>query len=298
MERRERRLRQWDEGVAAARDGLALAVSGGVVLCGVAGGGLAAALALASGGILEEAPAALRTVTALALALIAGAVLVVAAAALRRRTESAAERFARAAWPVPADLDRDDLDETADLPHDVRLPEDAVTPADLAGILAPSRAARAEARGRASLRDLRRRSALFSALSLAGLVVALVGVLLLVAVIALQGTEGAVVTAAVVVAVGAAAGIGSSQANALPIAVLRASDAALARSRRLLVERWPGDLEEGPLSVRGGVAAIDRRGLTGTARRAAPSSAGAGRVAPIVMLAVALLLVAGLPLLS
>ena len=79
---------------------------------------------------------------------------------------------------------------------------------------------------------------------------------------------------------------------------LVASDAALARSRGLLVERWPGDLEEGPLSVRGGVAAIDRRRLTGLARRPAPSSAGAGRVAPIVMLAVALLLVAGLPLLS
>ncbi|MDY0913192.1 hypothetical protein [Rathayibacter festucae] len=298
MERRARRLRQWDEGVAAARDGLSYEVSAGVVLCGVAGGGLAAALALASGGILESAPVALRTVTAFALALIAGTMLVATASALRRRTEDAAARFARAAWPVPADLGRDDLDETADLPFDVRLPEDAVSPADLLGILAPSRSARAEARGRAATRDLAASSALFSVLSLAGVVVALIGVLLLVAAIALQGSEGAVVTAVVVVAAGAAAGIGSSQANALPLAVLRASDAALARSRRLLVELWPGDLEEGPLSVRGGVAAIDRRGLTGTARRAAPSSSGAGRAAPIVMLAFALLLVALLPLLS
>ncbi|MCJ1700969.1 hypothetical protein MT356_14705 [Rathayibacter festucae] len=298
MERRARRLRQWDEGVAAVRDGLSYEVSAGIVLCGVAGGGLAAALALASGGILESAPVALRTVTALALVLIAGTVLVATATALQRRTEAAGERFARAAWPVPADLGRVDLEETADLPSDVRLPEDAISPADLVGILAPSRAARAEARRRAATRDLRARSLLFSALSLVGIVLALAGVLLMIAVIALQGSEGAVVTAAVVVAAGAAAGIGSSQANGLPLAVLRASDAALARSRGLLVERWPGDLEEGPLSVRGGVAAIDRRRLTGLARRSAPSSAGAGRVAPIVMLAVALLLVAGLPLLS
>ncbi|QHC58183.1 hypothetical protein [Rathayibacter sp. VKM Ac-2760] len=298
MERRARRLRQWDEGVAAARDGLSYEVSAGIVLCGLAGGGLAAALALASGGILEAAPVALRTVTAFALVLIAGTALIATAAAMRRRSDAAAARFLRAAWPVPADLDRSDLGETADLPFDVRLPEDAETPADLAGLLTPSRAARAEARGRAGAQELRTRSAVFSALTLGVIVVALLGVLLLVSAVVLDAAEGVLMTAAVVVAVGAGAGIGSTQASGLPFAVLRVGDEQLARCRRLLVELWPGDLEEGPLSVRGGVAAIDRRRLTGTVRRAAPSSVGAGRVAPIVMLAFALLLVVVLPLLS
>ena len=298
MERRARRLRQWDEGVAAARDGLAYEVSAGVVVCGVAGGGLAAALALASGGILEAAPVALRTVTALALALIAGTALVATASAMRRRTEAAAARYTRAAWPVPADLDRDELAETADLPFDVRLAEDARSPADLAGILAPSRSAWAEARRRAAAQGLRTRSALFSVLSLVVVVIAVVGVLLLLSAVALDGSEGLLVSAAVVVAVGAGAGIGSSQANGLLLAVVRSSDAQLARSRRLLVELWPGDLEEGPLSVRGGVAAIDRRRLRGASRRAAPPGTAAGRVAPIVMLACALLLATLLPLLS
>ncbi|NQX15900.1 hypothetical protein [Rathayibacter sp. VKM Ac-2857] len=298
MERRARRLRQWDEGVAAARDGLSYEVSAGIVLCGVAGGGLAAALALASGGILESAPVALRTVTALALALIAGTVLVATASAMRRRTEAAAARYTRAAWPVPADLDRDDLAETADLPFDVRLAEDALSPADLAGILAPSRSAWSEARGRAAAQGLRARSALFSVLSLVVVVIAVVGLLLLLSAVAFDGSEGLLVSAAVVIAVGAGAGIGSSQGNGLLLAVVRSSDAQLARSRRLLVELWPGDLEEGPLSVRGGVAAIDRRRLRGASRRAVPPGAAAARVAPIVMLACALLLATVLPLLS
>ncbi|MBO0983870.1 hypothetical protein [Rathayibacter sp. SD072] len=298
MERRARRLRQWDETAAALRDGLSFGVSAGVVLCALAGAGLAAALALLTGGILESSPPLLRTLAALALALIAVTTLVVTAVGLRRHSARAALRFTRAAWPVPGDFDRRDLEETADLPHDVRLPEDARSPADLARILAPSAAERADARARAASRGLGIRSGLFGVLSLLGLVLALGGVLIALSAFALSGAEVLLVPAAVVIAAGAAAGIGSSQANALPLAVARASDAALGRSRRMLVELWPGDLEEGPLSVRGGVPAIDRRALPGSARRAAPSNPGAGRAAPIVMLAFALLLATVPPLLG
>jgi hypothetical protein len=298
MERRARRLRQWDETAAAIRDGLSYGVSAGVVLCGLAGAGLAAALALLSGGILESSPPLLRTLAALPLALIAATTLVVTASQLRRHSDRAARRFTAAAWPVPADFDRSDLDRTADLPFDVRLPEDALTPADLARILSPSAAERAEARTRSAAAGLGSRSVLVALLSIAGVVTAGAGLLLLFATLLVTGEERLVVAAAVLAAAGAGAGIGSSQANAVPIALARVGDAQLARSRRLLVELWPGDLEEGPLSVRGGVAAIDRRALPGASRRAAPASPAAGRAAPIVMLAAVLLPVLVLPLLS
>ncbi|OOB90785.1 hypothetical protein [Rathayibacter sp. VKM Ac-2630] len=229
MERRARRLRQWDETAAAIRDGLSFWVSAGVVLCGLAGAGMAAALALLSGGILEASPPLLRTLAALPLALIAGTVLVVTAAALRGRSERTARLLTRAAWPVPADLDRGDVDETADLPYDVRLVEDALSPADLARILAPSVAERAAARKRAAAHGVRSRSVLFSLLSLAGLVVAGAGVLMLLSALLLDGEKELVVAAAVVAAAGAAAGVGSSQASALPIASGRTSTCA-----------WPG----------------------------------------------------------
>ncbi|MCM6762090.1 hypothetical protein NB037_06615 [Rathayibacter sp. ZW T2_19] len=298
MERRARRLRQWDETTAAARDGMSWGVSAGVVLSGLTGAGLAAALALLSGGILESSPPLLRILAGFPLALIAATTLVATAVALRHRSERAAQRFTRAAWPVPSDFDRSDLDQTADLPYDVRLPEDALTPADLARILAPSAAERADARSRSASAGLWRRSVVFSLLSLAGVLAAGAGALLLISAVVLGVEDGRVLAAGVLAAAGAAVGIGSSQASALPIAMRTDADAHLARSRRLLTELWPGDLEEGPLSVRGGVAGIDRRALSGASRKAAPENPVAGRIAPIVLLAVALLPVIVLPLLS
>ena len=139
---------------------------------------------------------------------------------------------------------------------------------------------------------------LFGLLSLAGVLAAGAGALLLIPVVVLGVEDGRVLAAGVLVAAGAAVGVGSSQASALPIAMRTDADAQLSRSRRLLTELWPGDLEEGPLSVRGGVAAIDRRALSGLSRKAAPANPLAGRIAPIVLLAVALLPVLVLPLLS
>lgn len=297
--RRERRLAQWDETAAALRAGLGYQVSGGILAAGVAGGGTALSLALASGGIAERSPAALRTVTALALIVIAAAVLLIVLHRLRANAGEQTARLTRASWPVPADYARGDLDETADLPSDVRLPEDALSPADLAALLAPTPGERADARRRSAAAGLDSRSIAFAATTLAGFVAAFAGlVLALGALVVLGGAgEGIAVTGAALLAAGAAMGVATGEASPVPHAVSRVAEARLARGVRLLLELWPGDTEQGVLAVRDGVVLVDRRAMAGIQRTPARERPP-GRGGAIALLVAALLAVSLLPLLS
>lgn len=299
MGRRERRLAQWDETAAALRDGLGFRVSGGILAAGAAGAGLALSLALASGGVAERSPAVLRTVTALALVVIAAAILLLVLHSLRSNAREQVARLTRAGCPVPADYARGDLDETARLPYDVRLPEDAVSPADLAAVLAPPPDERAEARRRAAAAGLGSRSLVLTAATLAGFVAALAGLALALGALIVLGSagEGIAVVGAVLIAAGAAMGVATGEASSVLHAAQREGEARLARGVRLLTELWPGDTEQGAFAVRGGLVLVDRRAMAGIGRRPVrerPSGSG-GAVALLVAVLAAVSL---LPLLS